>query len=266
LEAFGYLGAVLVVVGAVTLISRSWDDFETWIRLVILGTTTVALTAAGLAIRDEQEPVLWRLRGVVLLLASGALAGFAVVLSMDGFDATNERVGVFVGAVVAAHGGVLWWRRDRPAQELACLAGLITAVAAATIWLGGGAGWVGLVLWALGVAWFVATRRGVLPPPYVGLVLGALLALVSAGVTISAWHHGGALFALATAGAFVGVGIVFEEFEVTITGVVGTFVYLPIMVGIFFGSTAGVPGVLLVSGLALLALMVQLVRRRERLR
>lgn len=121
LEALGYLGSIFVIIGSVSLVSSFWDDLESWSRLTILGLTAAALTAAGLAVRDEGEPVLWRLRGFVLLLATGALAGFSGLLTVDSLDLRGGSVALIVGTAAAAHAGVLWSLKDRPAQHVACL-------------------------------------------------------------------------------------------------------------------------------------------------
>ncbi|HVL27304.1 MAG TPA: hypothetical protein VM390_04110, partial [Acidimicrobiales bacterium] len=72
-----------------------------------MGLAAAALSGAGLFVDDAHDRVLWRLRGFVSLLASGA---------------------------VAALSGWLWARRDRPAQHAATLVGAVVAVAGALAW------------------------------------------------------------------------------------------------------------------------------------
>lgn len=261
LEALGYLGAIFVIVGAVTLVSGFWEDLLTWSRLAILGVVAAAFTAAGLAVRDEGEPALWRLRGFLLLLGSGALTGFSALVALDGFEWSGAPVAVFVGGLVSAHAGALWQLRDRPGQHLAFFGGAVAVVAGAVVSVGGGPATVGLALWLAGGAWLGASLRQVLPPAMVGVALGSALGLVAAGVTASQWNHVGTLFGLATAGLLIGVGIRTEEFLLTGIGVIGAFVYLPSTLGMFFGDTIGVPAVMLVSGLGLLGLTVLLLQR-----
>jgi hypothetical protein len=201
-----------------------------------VGLAAAALSGAGLFVDDAHDRVLWRLRGFVSLLASGA---------------------------VAALSGWLWARRDRPAQHAATLVGAVVAVAGALAWAGAGAGGVGLAWWALGTAWLAASRRRVLPPAVVGTALGAALALVGAGVTSFHWTHAGTLFGLATAAGLVAAGIRLDEFVLTAVGVIGSFVFLPSTLGTFFGDTIGVPAVMLLSGLALLAFTALLLQRRS---
>ena len=269
LEALGYLGGVLVMAGVITLMSQFWDDLRTWSRLTILGTVTAALTLAGVLIRDETEPVLWRLRGFLLLLGTGTLAGFAGISLVDGLDVRGEPTVFAVGALACVHAGLLWWRRDRPAQHASCFGGLLAAVVGALAWAGtaldwsGGPGPAGIVLWLIGALWLAASVRQLLPPALIGVLLGAATTLVAGAPMSASWHHAGVLFGLATAAALVAVGIHRDEFLLTGIGVVGAFVYLPVCIGVFFGGTIGVPAVMLVSGLALLALTVRLFRRRR---
>jgi hypothetical protein len=263
LEALGYLGAILLMVGAVTLVARFWGDLQTWSRLAIVGGTAAALTAAGIGVRDESEPILWRLRGVLLLLASGAVGGFTALLAVDTLDLADEPATLLVGSAVAAHAGLLWWREDRPAQHVACLGGIVTAVAAALTWAGGEDAAVGFALWGVGGLWLLASWRHLLPPALVGMVLGAGLALIGAGATGGQWEDFGVVFGLVTAALLVAGGVRTNEFLVTAVGVLGTFVYLPTAVNTFFGGTIGVPAVMLLSGLALLGVTVGLLRRRS---
>lgn len=263
IEAFGYLGAVLVIVGGVLFVSRSWEDLATAGRAAVLGATALALTTAGMAVRDEEEPVLWRLRNVVLLLASGATAGFATLIVVDGLDVTDGAAGALVGLAVVVHAGLLWWRRDRPAQHLACLLGVVAVVVGTAVWAGAEGGVIGLALWVLAAGWLAASRSGLLPPAPVGVLAASILFLVAASVTAGEWRHVGVVLGLLTAGGLVAAGIAAEEFAITAVGVVGTMIYLPSTVSAFFGSTVGIPVALLVTGAALLAVMVRLLRRRS---
>lgn len=262
LEALGYLGAVLIMVGAVSLVARFWDDIARWGRLAILGATAAALTGAGLAIRDEEEPVLWRLRSVLLLLATGATAGFTGLLVVDALDIKDQPAVILIGGAVALHSGLLWWRQDRPAQHLGCAAGLAMMLGGAVSWLGGEGGAIGLSLWAAGALWLLASRRRLLPPELVGMLLGAVTTLVGAAVVTGEWRHFGALFGLATAAALITWGVRTEAFLLTAIGVLGSFGFLPATVNIYFKGTIGVPAVMLVSGAALLGLTAWLLQHR----
>ena len=259
-EILGYLGAVLAMIGATTLVAQFWDDLASWSRLAIVGSLAVGLWGAGVVVDESADAVMWRLRGFLWLLSSAAVAFFAGLLGADVFDWDPAPVAVLVGSVTALHAGLLWRGRDRPAQHLAFLAGVIATLAGASAWIDG-AGMVGLVLWAFGLVWLMIGWRRIVEPPVVALVAAPVLMLVAAGVTGGSWDRFAPLFGLATAAALLAGGAAVKEFLVTGIGVAGVFFYLPMSAAEYFGDTIGVPVVLLASGMLLLGLMVVLLRR-----
>lgn len=270
LEAIAYLGSVLVMAGAAVLVAQYWDEMGAAGRLSLVGVVATVLTGAALLIRDERDPVFWRLRGFVGLLATAAVAGF-VGLVFDTASVTDEPVAVGIGAAVAVHGVLLWWLRERPLQHLATLGGIVVALAGAGAWIAGGLGWedtdtgigvLGIAIWVLGALWLVGSLRDLLPPRLVGVVLGAVTVLAACGPINAGWERYGLLAGLATAGGLIGLGIALDEFLVTGVGVLGTFVYLPLTVAKFFGGTIGVPAVMVLSGIALLGVTLVLLQRR----
>src|SRR5215207_7580739 len=86
-------------------------------------------------------------------------------------------VALGAGLATAIHAGGLWWRRPRPLQHLACLAGLAVAAGAGVALAGGNEAAVGLSVWAVGVGWVLAGWRRLLPPTVVALVAGGIVAL-----------------------------------------------------------------------------------------
>jgi hypothetical protein len=145
-ELLGYLGGTLAVVGAGLLAARFWPDLALWARLSLVGLAAVALWAAGALVPEQAAPALWRLRGVLWLGSSAAVAFLAALVGTDMLDLDGEAVALLAGLVTAIHASVLWWRRPRPLQQLACLAGLAGGLP------GGGScreawymGWIGVV-------------------------------------------------------------------------------------------------------------------------
>lgn len=258
-EIVGYLGAVLAMIGAITLVAQFWDDMPPWSRLVLIGSLAVGLWGAGVVV-DESVDVMWRLRGFLWLLSSAAVAFFAGLLGADILGWGPEAVAVLVGSATALHAGSLWRLRDRPAQHLAFFAGVIAALAGASAWIDGPV-MIGLVLWAFGVVWLVLGWRRIVIPAFVALVAAAVLMLVAAGVTGGSWEWFAPLFGLATAAGLLAGGTVVREFLITGIGVAGVFVYLPMSAAEYFGETIGVPIVLLASGILLIGLMVFLLHR-----
>jgi hypothetical protein len=259
-EIVGYLGAVLAMIGAAILVGQFWEDMASWSRLALAGSLAVGLWGAGAVVDESADAVLWRLRGFLWLLSSGAVAFFAGLLGGDVFEWAPDPVAVFVGSVTALHAGSLWRLRDRPAQYLAFVAGVIAALAGASAWIDG-PGMVGLVLWAFGAVWLVLGWRRIVVPAAIALVAAPGLMLVAAGVTGGSWQSLAPVFGLATAAGMLVGGIVLKEFLITGVGVAGVFVYLPMSGAEYFGETIGVPIVLLASGVLLIVLMVLLLRR-----
>ena len=129
----------------------------------------------------EATPALW-LRGVLWLGSSAAVAAFAALLGAEVLDLDGEAVALAAGLVTATHAGVLWWRRPRPLQQLACLAGLAVAAGAGVALAGANEAAVGLSVWAVGVGWVLAGWRGLLPPTVVALlVAGGIVVLQGTG-------------------------------------------------------------------------------------
>ena len=260
IEIVGYLGAVLTMIGAVTLVGQFWDDMASWSRLALIGSLVVGLWGAGAVVDESAGAVLWRLRGFLWLLSSAAAAFFAGLLGADVFGWDPEPVALLIGTVTALYAGSLWRRRDRPAQYLAFVAGVIAALAGASAWIDG-PGMVGVVLWAVGAAWLVVGWRRIVEPAEIALVAGPGLMLVAAGVTGGTWEWLAPLFGLVTAAGLLTAGTVVKEFLITGVGVAGVFVYLPMSGAEYFGETIGVPIVLLASGVLLIVLMVLLLHR-----
>jgi Predicted membrane protein (DUF2157) len=260
IEIVGYLGAVLGMIGAAMLVGQFWDDMASWSRLALMGALTVGLWGAGAVVDESADAVLWRLRGFLWLLSSAAAAFFAGLLAADVFDWDPEPVALFVGSATALYAASLWRLRDRPAQYLAFVAGVIAALAGASAWIDG-PGMVGLVLWALGAVWLVVGWRRIVVPAAIALVAAPGLMLVAAGVTGGSWESLAPLFGLVTAAGLLVGGTVLKEFLITGVGVAGVFVYLPMSGAEYFGETIGVPIVLLATGVLLIVLMVLLLRR-----
>ena len=148
----------------------------------------MTLWAAGALVPEQAAPALWRLRGVLWLGSSAAVACFAALLGVEVLELDGEAVALGAGLVTAIHAGVLWWRRPRPLQQLACLAGLAVAAGAGVALAGGNQAAVGLSVWAVGVGWVLAGWRGLLPPTVVALVAGGIVVLQGAQATAVRWE------------------------------------------------------------------------------
>jgi hypothetical protein len=262
-ELLGYLGGTLAVIGAGLLAARFWQDLASWTRLTVLGLVAVALWAAGALVREHADAALWRLRGVVWLGSSAAVAFFAALLGADVLDLDGEAVALLAGLATAIHAGLLWWRRPRPLQQLACLAGLAVAAGAGVAVAGGNEAAVGLSIWAVGVLWVLGGWRGVLPPTVVALVAGAIVVLQGAQATAVRWEGAGLVFGLASAAGLLVAGTTGRRLALAVVGIIGVVMFLPATVIYFFAGTVGVPVLLLLAGVVLLIVTLVLLRRRR---
>ncbi|MDQ4093041.1 MAG: hypothetical protein M3143_06450 [Actinomycetota bacterium] len=259
-EALGYFAGLLALSGAATLAIQYWRDVPIAGRLGLLAAVAAATWLVGAWIADGSAPALIRLRGALWFGSSVAVAALAGQIAWDVAHAGEATVWLAAGAAVAVHAGLLWQLRDRPAQHLACLIGVLAAA-------GGAAGLtdldsaIGLAIGAVGTVWMVAGWSATLRPPTMALVGGGIAVLVGAGSTVVGWSDAAPLLGLAAATALVAVGVGTDRTPLTIVGLIGTFVYLPWTVGHFFADSVGVPLAMLLCGVALLAITLALLRK-----
>lgn len=260
-EAVAYLGGILAVLGSVLLAAQFWDDLETWSRLTSLLVSAAALLAGGAFVPEQDDAVFWRLRAVLWLLSTGALTFATALVAVDVAELGPEPVVFTTGAVVAVYDAVLWARRDRPLQHLATLVGLLLA-AGGLLSSFSGPGGVGLVMWGIGGGWAWLGWRRLLPPAWVALALGSVTVLVGSAVTAGEWEDAAPVIGIATAVGLVAAGIALRERIVTAAGLCGVFIFLPWTAAQLFGETLGVPVIMLLAGLVVLAVTVALLRRQ----
>ncbi len=259
-EAIGYLGSVLALVGVGFLVGRAWDDIGQPGRIGLFGGLSALFLVVGLLMRHEDESVIWRLRNFVLLLSTGALAGCTAVVAVDTIGWRGEPVTISIGLVTAVFSGVLWALRDRPAQHATTMIGIIVAVGAAMGWWGG-PGALGLTTTAISALWLVLAKFDLVPPGSMATLLGLAGVLVGPAITSDPFGRWAPLVGLAIALALLGYGAIVHRFEFTGFGAIGLFGYLTSAVNRWFGDSLKAPGVLVVSGIALLTATLILVKR-----
>jgi hypothetical protein len=260
IEAVGYLGALLALSGAVTLVVQYWREVPTAGRLTLLATVAATTWLVGARIGEASTAALTRLRGALWFASSAAVAAFAGHAASDLAHAGEALVWLSSGVAAAASGGLLWWLRDRPAQHLACLAGVLMAAGGAA-GIAGGEGAVGLAIAAAGALWVTAGWLGLLPPPVIAMAAGGVAVLAGAGITVGDWPDAAPLLGLAAAALLVAMGIAGDRTPLAVVGLAGGFGYLPWAVGHFFADSLGVPLAILLCGLALLAVTLVVLRR-----
>lgn len=258
-EALGYVGGAIVLVALGLLTGTLWGDLSTGARLAIAGGVTAALLIAGAVVAGEPGGTASRLRTVLWLMGSAALATFLALVA-DAFAWYTEGGVVFAAGGTALASAVLWWVHPRALQHLAVLVPVLVAAAAAAQLLADPGYLAGLALWGVGLAWAALARGGVLPPLRVGVPAGAVGAVVgAASVTDTAW---GSVLALVTVVALAVAAVATRDLLLLAVAVVGTLVVLGMVFDrlgaeLWEGALA-----LLVAGLMLVAAAVLTVHRR----
>jgi hypothetical protein len=260
-EALGYLGGLLAISGAVTLAVQYWQDVPIVGRLALLAAVAIATWLVGSRLADEAAPALIRLRGALWFASSVAVAAFAGQFVWNVAHGSQETVALSAGAAGAIHAGLLWRGQYRPAQHLACLAGVLAAVGGATALSSAGDSAVGLAVAVVGALWVAGGWLRLLPPAALALVGGGVAVLVALATTTGDWPEAAPLLGLAAAAAFIAGGGGTDRTALTVIGLAGAFGYLPWTVGHFFAGSLGVPLAMLLCGVALLVVTLLLLRK-----
>lgn len=202
-EALGYLGGVVMLVGAVLLVSTFWADIPTAIRLLLIGGTAVVLITGGFVVApDRLGDAAGRLRSVLWAAAVACSGAFFAVLSTDVMGRHTYESLVVIGPAAALIAAPLWRIRTTWLQQLAVLVPLmLTADGVGLVRSAGDSRVGGAYLWAVAmtcatgsaVRWFEPRTTGV-AFGVLGATLGSLmmdddlgiaLGLATAAVTIA---------------------------------------------------------------------------------
>lgn len=180
-EALGYLGGVVMLIGAGILAGMLWSDLSVPLRLALIGATTVALIGAGFAVPARLGEAAGRLRSVLWALGVGATAGFVSVFSTEVLDRYDEHALVVVGPLTAVVAGALWWLRQTWLQQLALLVPLLVSAMGIGIELTStDSSWGGALAWATAACWVALSWAGRLEPRVTGVTFGVLGAVLGA--------------------------------------------------------------------------------------
>jgi hypothetical protein len=200
-EALGYLGGVVMLVGAGILVGMYWQDMSVALRLVLIGATAVALVGGGFAVPERLGEAAGRLRSVLWAAGVAATGGFFAVLCVDVLDRTDEHALVIIGPATAVVAAALWWLRPTWLQQVALFVPLMLASVGAGMELTSThSSTGGYVMWVVAVVWAGLSWAGMLEPRETGVGIGVLGAVL--GSMINATDFGIAL-GLATAVATV---------------------------------------------------------------
>lgn len=197
-EALGYLGGILAIVGMSLLVGRYWTDIPLAGRLGLSGGLAVALFGVGLLVPEDREPAFRRMRWFLWTVSSAATAVFGGVLADELSDGDALLIALAASLAVVVHDVALWWRRERPLQQLTFLAALAVAVGTGVGQLSS-AGPAGLAVWAVGAVGVAVGLRHLTPLPRLTLSVGAVAAVVGGMVTGDSWQAVSLLLSTSTA-------------------------------------------------------------------
>jgi len=262
IEAIGYLGGVIVLVASGLVTGWLWSDMSTLVRLSLVGGTTVVLLLAGATVSPRLGTAPRdRLRSVLWLLASLALAGFLGLLGNEGFGWRDEKLACFTAAGTAAMSGALWYVHRKLFQHAATFIPLVIAAGTGTWLLTHSDDWPAAAVWTVGAMWAAAARTGVLWPREEGLIFGAV-ATVFATMTVVDRNWGTAL-ALVTVTALVVIAVALRDLILLAVGAVGVLIVLPPIMGRLFPGMLSAALALMAVGILLVSTAVLTARRRH---
>lgn len=206
IEALGYLGGVIMLVGSTILVGLYWEDMSVALRLAILAATAVGLVGAGYAVPDRLGAAAGRLRSVLWALGVVATGAFMAVVASDALDRYDEDALIVIFPPTALLAGVLWWLRRTWLQQLALLVPLLMSGAAVTMQATGTeSAAAGATVWGVAIAWSALAWTGRLEPRMTGVGLGALGAVFG---SLLMDNDVGILLGLLTAAAMVALALV----------------------------------------------------------
>ncbi|HEX9124205.1 MAG TPA: DUF2157 domain-containing protein [Actinomycetota bacterium] len=257
-EALGYLGAALTLAAGIVVFARVWDDLSPGGRVTVLASATLLAFAGGLVLRGSEESAFGRLSSVLWLLAVGGTAWSVGLLAADVLDVSDRLVPVWVGGAMTVSAALLYALHPRTLQLFGLTAGLLTLLT----------GWwqspipIGLSWWVVGAAYMTLGWRGALRPRQAALRLGAIVAVIGPCFMVADVAAGTYILGLATAGAILAVSVAIGEPLLLVPGALALFGYLLSAIQRYLGDTLGMPIVLLLAGVALLAIALVTARLR----
>lgn len=261
-EAVAYLGAVLVLVALAILTAEFWDRIEPWGRFAVSAIVTGVLIGVGWLLGRSTEPAVNRAQTFAWFLAVGAVALTAGVF-FDGIvktDAQDSFLWVSLISLVATI--ALWIARPSTLAIVAMAFAAWAATIAIISRFDTVPDWTfGLAFAGLGTAWFLLTWGGILRPTTASYAISAI------GILFIAFPEGShmpwPLLGLAGALALMALSVRLNQTVLLGFGVVGLFVYIPMTIFELFEESLGVPVALLITGVALLGVVVGTVRFRK---
>lgn len=259
-EVLGYLGAAIAVVSGLLIGAEMWAELASWARVGLLFVLTVVAAAAAIVLADRTGAI-GRLASFLWAITVVGVSSTVGVAASEFLDLVSEESTLMALAVGTAVALGIYLRRRVGLQQVVLFVGVVGTSAMALTEIDTSLGEsVGFLIWAIGVAWLLATWGHYLEPVAVGYALGSLGAVVGPFVAVSVDERLSLSLGLVTAVAVLVGGIRARRGAVIGIAVVATLAYLPRMFGAFFADMFGPMAVAFLVGVVLLGVAVALAR------
>jgi hypothetical protein len=254
MEALAYLGGVIMLVGALSIVGLYWEDLTTLVRLLLVGATGALLLGAGLLVPPHLGAAARRLRAVTWAGTVVATAGFLGLLAGDALDWDPAWVRVTAAGGAAVTAAVLWRRSNVLLQQVVFFVAAMVTAAMTTLALTDADPWPGFAAWCVAAVWLLLAWLDMVPSSRWARPLAAAATIVAAMTTFSS--DPGMVLGLLTAVAVVGLAVQRHDLAMVAVGALGLLQMLPIVLTEWFPDTVAAPFVLFGVGAVVLALAV----------
>ncbi len=267
-EILGYLGAILAITAIGFILFEVWSDLGTGGQIAIVTALAVVVGASAFfAARAPQDPA-QRLASVLLLAEVLLLGWLTWVVTVHGVDLDEQDAMIWVFAVAAVVGAVIYLLRRRALAQLAILAALIGIVTTVVDrnWESLPESAPGIAIASVGAVWLALALARLLEPRAVGLVAGGLVTVFGLEITSFAYYEDPLWAYLAVVGAaavLLVLAIMRERLTLLmIPGGIGLLVGVPQLAYEVVGDSLAVWIAVLLTGVGLVAVAVWMVRER----
>jgi len=264
-EALGYLGGVIMIVASIWVTAELWPDMSTAARLALVGGAALLLLGAGAAVPQRAAEVGARLRSVLWLLSTLAAAGFAALVATETLDWVDEDVAAAATTTALIWAAALWFVHRELLQQVAFFVALAASGGAWTATLGGtidDAAEIGLAVAAVGAVWVLLAWGGLLTYRTVAMVLGTVMAILGAAMTMSApdWGY---YFVVAVLVVAVAFALYVRSLGLIAVAAVGALQTLPAVMAHFFEGSVAAPLALVGVGAVMVGAAIFTARRNR---
>lgn len=262
-EILGYVGAVVAITAAFISVRQVFHHITPTADLAIAAVAGAGFLIAGAAVRAAREPALARLRSVLWLFGTIAVAGFAEVLTRNFLHFTDRHAVLTAELAWVACAWPLWWVSRSVIQHLAAFSGTVALVETSLFLIDPHAGkfGFGLALWLLAAAWAVAAWRRYLTPELTGLLLGGAGLVI--GAVLAMDPVTGQVLAVATLAGLYAVGVLTRRVLPMAFGAIATVYIVPDLAQRYLPGSVWAPMSVGVVGLVLSGAAIWLARSRR---